>query len=87
MRLWTGRKKWLYISAFALMIAVAGWVVIPAAYGDQPHMQKALKHLQMARAELQRSSHDKGGHRVKALQLVDQAIYEVEAGIVFDRMR
>jgi len=47
----------------------------------QPHMQAALAHLQGAKAELQDATTDKGGHRVRAIALVNQAIGEVEAGM------
>jgi hypothetical protein len=43
-------------------------------------MTAALEHLQAARAELERASHNKGGHRERALGLVDQAIRQVQEG-------
>ncbi|MBV8858927.1 MAG: hypothetical protein JOZ02_18490 [Acidobacteria bacterium] len=52
---------------------------------DQPHMQAALDKLQSARSNLEAASEDKGGHRVKALEHVNQAIDEVKAGIEYDR--
>jgi hypothetical protein len=48
---------------------------------DQPHMQAALNALQNARDSLNRADADKGGHRVKALGLVNDAISEVQKGI------
>jgi hypothetical protein len=51
------------------------------AQGNQPHMQNALAALQTANAELQLAEADKGGHRVNAINLVNQAITEVQAGI------
>src|SRR5947207_79935 len=51
------------------------------AVAAQPHMQAALAALQNAKAELQAAIPDKGGHRVKAIALVDEAIGEVRAGI------
>jgi hypothetical protein len=47
----------------------------------QPHMNNALHALQNAQAQLQEASADKAGHRVNALNLVGQAISEVNAGI------
>jgi hypothetical protein len=52
---------------------------------DQPHMQAALSALQTARTELQQAATDKGGHRKKALDYVNSAIIEVQAGISYDR--
>ena len=51
---------------------------------SQPHMSAALDHLQKAQKELEEGSHDKGGHRVKALALVKQAMSEVQQGIQYD---
>ena len=48
---------------------------------DQPHMQSALDALQSAKTNLQNAEADKGGHRVKALEFVNAAIDEVNAGI------
>jgi hypothetical protein len=39
--------------------------------------------LQSARTELQAATPNKGGHREKALNLIDAAIAEVRAGIAF----
>jgi len=47
----------------------------------QPHMRTALEHLRAAREALERADPDKGGHRVKAIELVESAIHQVEAGI------
>jgi hypothetical protein len=43
-------------------------------------MSAALGHLQEAKTELERATPNKGGHREKAMQLVDQAIEQVKAG-------
>jgi|RhiMetdeSRZDD1v2_1073273.scaffolds.fasta_scaffold556441_2 hypothetical protein len=52
---------------------------------DQPHMQSALDSLRNAKRELDQATSDKGGHRVRALRLVNQAIGEVERGVRYDR--
>ncbi len=46
----------------------------------EPHMSAALGHLQEAKAELEKATPNKGGHREKAMQLVDQAIQQVQQG-------
>ena len=43
----------------------------------EPHMSAALGHLEQAKAELERATPNKGGHRERALQLVDQAMQQV----------
>lgn len=46
----------------------------------EPHMSAAIGHLQQAKDELQRATPNKGGHREKAMALVDQAIQQVQEG-------
>jgi len=60
---------------------VAGGYLIGCATAAQPHMVNALNALQTARGELQAGEHNKGGHRVAAIERVDQAINQVRLGI------
>jgi hypothetical protein len=46
-------------------------------------MTATIDLLQQARAELTRALPNKGGHREKALGLIEQAIGQVRAGIAF----
>lgn len=46
----------------------------------EPHMSAAYGHLEEARAELEKSTPNKGGHRERAMQLVDQAMQQIEQG-------
>lgn len=68
-----------------LLAAVAFGFLGGRAVADQPHMRAALEHLRAARAELEVSDRDKGGHRARALHLVQDAIGQVEMGVQFDR--
>ncbi|MBX7220586.1 MAG: twin-arginine translocation signal domain-containing protein [Blastocatellia bacterium] len=52
---------------------------------DQRNMHQALNALERAQRELRQATDDKGGHRAKALRLVDDAIAEVRQGMSFDR--
>jgi hypothetical protein len=52
---------------------------------DQPNMQMAKDRLQDALSNLQKASPDKGGYRTKAIDLVKDAISEVQKGIEYDR--
>jgi HAMP domain-containing protein len=65
-----------------LTVAMAASFAAGFAIAAQPHMQNALRALRNAKAELETATPDKAGHRVKAIGLVDQAIAEVNAGIV-----
>lgn len=64
--------------ACLLIGAIAGASI---AYAAQPNMVNALNSLRAARAELVRATANKGGHRERAIGLIDQAIGETEAGI------
>jgi hypothetical protein len=63
--------------------ALAATLGIGYAIGAQPHMTASLALLQSARGELAAATPNKGGHRERALGLIDQAISEVRAGIAF----
>jgi uncharacterized protein HemX len=49
----------------------------------EPHMAAALEHLRQAQEELEKAAPNKGGHREKAMQLVQQAESQVEQGIQY----
>ena len=63
--------------------AIAASMGIGYAIGAQPHMTAGLGLLQSARTELAAATPNKGGHRERAMQLIDQAIGEVRAGMAF----
>ena len=53
------------------------------AYAFQEHMFNARNDLQQGLNELQQAEHDHGGHREQAINLVQQAIDQVNQGIEF----
>jgi len=74
----------------AAKLVVAGAAALPAAglvassaIAFEPNMQRALQALQNAHAALQAAVPNKGGHRERAIGLVEQAINEVRAGIAY----
>jgi hypothetical protein len=67
------------------LFATALLAVAMPAMADQPAMEAALRNLQQARADLLAATPDKGGHRVKALRAVDEAIEQVRKGMAYDR--
>ena len=78
------RNPWK-LTSFALAAALAAAAVVPAVMADpQPKMRDALDSLRASQRSLEQATADKGGHRVKAIQLTKQAIDEVQAGIKFD---
>jgi hypothetical protein len=72
-----------YARKLLLGAAIAASMGIGYAIGAQPHMGETLAFLQSARGELAAATPNKGGHRERALALIDQAISEVRAGIAF----
>jgi len=75
--------KQFWLRSAGLGVIVATSMGIGYAIGAQPHMTASIGLLQSARAELGAATPNKGGHREKAMQLIDQAIGEVRAGIAF----
>ena len=67
----------------ALGVTLASGVFIGQALAYQEHMHAALDALRTARSELQAADANKGGHRERAISLVDQAIDETRAGMDF----
>jgi hypothetical protein len=76
----TGRTVLL---AVLCAVFLFGGFLVGRASAGQPHMKAALDSLQAAKTELNAAEADKGGHRVKALELVNSAIAEVQAGIEY----
>jgi hypothetical protein len=79
----------VYVSKFGLMIAAVltaiGFSVLGAGSAEavQGHMFNARDDLQQALNELQQALPDKGGHRVDAINLVQQAADQVNLGIQY----
>jgi hypothetical protein len=68
--------------AFTLGILAATGALIPNVHAaNQPHMDAALGDLRAARHQLEIAMEDKGGHRARAIGIIDNAIGEVQAGI------
>jgi hypothetical protein len=64
----------------------ASTLTASTAQAAQPHMNRALTDLQSALNQLNAASPDKGGHRLKAIALVKQAIDETTAGMASGAM-
>jgi hypothetical protein len=79
--------SWLNRCLCAAVAFGAAFAIGCATGGGQPHMAAALDELRAARAELQAALPDKGGHRVRAIELVDDAIGQVRRGIDYSARR
>ncbi len=71
------------VRKLVLGTAITASMGIGYAIGAQPHMTASIGLLQSARGELAAATPNKGGHRERALTLIDQAISEVRAGVAF----
>jgi hypothetical protein len=76
-------KKTSALLGLLLPLVLAG--LASAKPVDQPRMEAARANLQSARSELQLATDNKGGHKKKAINLINQAIAAVNKGIAFDR--
>ena len=66
------------VFCIAMVIALAG-----VSGAGQDNMKDALQSLREARQALDRAEDNKGGHKQKAIDLVDKAIEQVQAGMEF----
>ncbi len=79
------KRRDVLLPAAAAVAAAAAVLTATAQEAEaqdwQPHMQSALASLRAAKQQLEVARHNKGGHRVRAINLVNQAINQVETGI------
>ena len=66
------------VFCIAMVIGLAG-----VSGAGQDNMKDALQSLREARQALDRAEDNKGGHKQKAIDLVDKAIEQVQAGMEF----
>jgi hypothetical protein len=74
--------------AIVLCLTVAfSFISLPVseASADQPFMKAARADLNKALGNLRKATPDKGGHRARAIDLVQRAINRVNQGIAYDR--
>ena len=57
----------------------------PAALEPHPHISSAIVELEAARNELKTAAHDFGGHRVEAVEAVDNAIKQLQLAMQYDK--
>lgn len=75
------------ISRILPAVVIAAAVPAVARAEEQPQMREALEALREAQRHLVAATPDKGGHRHRALRLVNQAIEQVQRGIAYDNKR
>lgn len=68
-----------------LVVLLAGSFVAGRVHAAQNHMVAARDQLRAARSELHAAVADKGGHRERAMEIIDRAIAQVDEGIEYAR--
>jgi hypothetical protein len=71
----------LGLAGISLPAVLHGQPVVRHSDAQQPHMKAALEALRSAKRHLEEAEADKAGHRVKAIEHVEAAITETQAGI------
>lgn len=79
------RRSILLPGLFILLLTFGYLAGCATGGGGQPHMQSAMDHLRSARDELNAAEANKGGHRERALGLINDAIDQVQRGIDYAR--
>src|SRR5205809_8144884 len=80
-------KRSKFIAAFStltLLMVLSWYSVVHAQTAGmtrkEPHMSAAIGHLEQAKAELEKAAPNKGGHRERAIELVNQALQQTQEG-------
>ena len=84
-------SKMKLVSVAVLAITVGGAFITEASAQPEqkrerhPEIRSAMKNLEQSKRNLQKADRDFGGHRMKAVQLVDQALGECREALKFDK--
>lgn len=57
----------------------------PVPQERHPHIRASVAELQSAKEELRTAAHDFCGHRVEAIEKIDQALNQLRAALACDR--
>jgi hypothetical protein len=77
----TSVRRKIALAVIVAFSALAGSLMTGIALADQGNMENALASLHSAYSSLQAATPDKGGHRGRAMGLINQAINQVNMGI------
>lgn len=75
------RRNMITATGMALVAGSIATLASSSAMAEQGNMEAALRQLQSALDSLHRATPNKGGHKERAAELVEQAMAEVQAGI------
>jgi len=78
------RNRWLTVLAVSALLALG---LATAAFTKErhPEIRAAQRALHNAKVHLAHADRDFGGHRTKAVQLIDQAQDELRQALEYDR--
>ena len=75
-----------FMSLFALIaLLLALSPASPAAGERHPQIRAALRALDAAKEDLEHAAHDFGGHRVEAIEAINQAHHQLEVCLKYDK--
>ena len=57
----------------------------PAPAEQHPHIKSAIHELEEAKHELETAAHDFGGHRVEAIEAVNNALKQLREALQYDK--
>jgi hypothetical protein len=77
------RRNLLAGMGVALAAGPAATLAASPAIANQGNMDAAMRALENALAALRRATPNKGGHKERAVGLIEQAMAEVQAGIAY----
>lgn len=78
-------KKIIYALVVLFAVSLSAIAFAATSNPDQPRMHAAKADLENALKSLNKATDDKGGHKLKAIDLTSQAITAVNDGIEYDR--
>jgi hypothetical protein len=81
-----GLRGMVALGVAGAAVALGSAALAGPAEAAQPAMARGLADLEAAYRALSHGLRDKGGHRVKAMALIQEAIAEVKAGMVAGSM-
>lgn len=79
----TSRRQFMVKAAATTAGLSAIALATSPAHAEQGNMERALNSLYTALQALREAPPNKGGHKANAVNLIEQAIAEVQAGINF----
>ena len=75
------RRRLVASLALGAAIMPAAALIAAPAHAEQGNMEAAMRALNSALQSLHRATSNKGGHKARAVQLIEAAMAEVQAGI------